>query len=116
MKVLPSLGLSLWELSLACLVPGMVITPKFWPSSSTCPEPCLPPTFLSPFLHPQGTFSLIIETWREELGEQIGGECLQSWACGGECRVSRELGPHVRARRVTWGCLEGGAFTGLLDA
>uniref|UniRef100_A0A8C9M6P9 Delta like canonical Notch ligand 3 n=1 Tax=Panthera tigris altaica TaxID=74533 RepID=A0A8C9M6P9_PANTA len=72
--VIPSLGQSLSELSLVCLVPGMTITPKIWPSSST-----LPPTLTTvfhPFLLPppnQGTFSLIIETWREEL-EQIGGE------------------------------------------
>ncbi|MEJ1274829.1 translocase of inner mitochondrial membrane 50 [Cricetulus griseus] len=26
-----------------------------------------------------GTFSLIIETWREQLGERTGGECLQLW-------------------------------------
>ncbi|XP_005868905.2 PREDICTED: delta-like protein 3 [Myotis brandtii] len=32
-----------------------------------------------------GTFSLIIETWREELGEQVGGECLQSWDYCVEC-------------------------------
>uniref|UniRef100_A0A2R9C987 EGF-like domain-containing protein n=1 Tax=Pan paniscus TaxID=9597 RepID=A0A2R9C987_PANPA len=36
-----------------------------------------------------GTFSFIIETWREELGDQIGGECLQSWDWWG-------AGAHVR--------------------
>lgn len=58
----------------------MVINPELWPSSTTNPDHCLP--FSSPpFSTNQGTFSLIIETWKEELGEQIGGECFQSWDC-----------------------------------
>uniref|UniRef100_A0A2K6TIJ0 Delta like canonical Notch ligand 3 n=1 Tax=Saimiri boliviensis boliviensis TaxID=39432 RepID=A0A2K6TIJ0_SAIBB len=38
-----------------------------------------------------GTFSLIIETWRQELGDQIGGECLLPWDWWG-------AGAHVRLR------------------
>uniref|UniRef100_A0A8C5L5N8 Delta like canonical Notch ligand 3 n=1 Tax=Jaculus jaculus TaxID=51337 RepID=A0A8C5L5N8_JACJA len=32
-----------------------------------------------------GTFSFIIETWREQLGDQAEGGCLQSWCLVGEC-------------------------------